>query len=242
MARRFIALVVALIAWQLCAQLSGSVLFPTPLACLDAAQLEIQDGILWSNAKASLMRIAIGYSTACVAGLSLGAISGISGGWGAGVRDVLEILRPIPPIAWVPISILWFGLGDSSAWFVVFLGAFFPIFIQVSHAFSNCPKAYLEVAQSYRASSWQTFCWVRIPAAATQIAQGLRVGLGVAWTSVIAAELVGVRRGLGDRIQQLRYVSDYERMIVCMSVIGVLGWLMIFAANQLERRLISWKS
>ena len=209
--------------------------------CAQAALLELEDGLLWRNAQASLMRIGVGYFFAASLGLCFGALSGISGSWGAGVTDVLEVLRPIPPIAWVPISILWFGLGNSSAWFVVFLGAFFPIFIQVAHAFSNCPADYLEVAHSYRASPWQTFWWVRLPAAAPEIAQGLRVGLGVAWTSVIAAELVGVQQGLGDRIQQLRYVADYERMIVCMVVIGVLGWVMIFMANQLERYWISWR-
>jgi ABC-type nitrate/sulfonate/bicarbonate transport system permease component len=241
MIRRPIALLVALILWQIAAQLSESVIFPSPLACLEAAKGAVEDGSLWRNARASLIRVSVGYLLAAFSGLTLGALSGISGRWGAGFRDVLELLRPIPPIAWVPIAILWFGLGDSSAWFVVFLGAFFPIFIQVSHAFSSCPKEHLEVAQSYRASFWQTVWWVRLPAAAPEIAQGLRVGLGLAWTSVIAAELVGVRQGLGDRIQQLRYVSDYEGMIVCMMIIGLLGWSMVELANRLERRVISWQ-
>ena len=241
MIRRVIALGAALLIWQICAQMSNSVIVPAPWDCAQAGALELEDGILWSNAQASLMRIAVGYILAATLGVCLGALSGIWGSWGAGVTDILEFLRPIPPIAWVPISILWFGLGNSSAWFVVFLGAFFPIYIQVAHAFSNCPTDYLDVAKSYRASPWQTFWWVRVPAAAPDIAQGLRVGLGIAWTSVIAAELVGVQQGLGDRIQQLRYVADYERMIVCMVVIGILGWMMVFMANQLERHLISWR-
>ena len=198
MLRRLIALVVAVLIWQVCAEISNSVIVPSPWACVEAVGLELEDGLLWKNTQASLMRIAVGYSLAAALGLLLGALSGVSGTWGAGFTDVLELLRPIPPIAWVPISILWFGLGNSSAWFVVFLGAFFPIFIQVAHAFSSCPTEYLDVARSYRASSWQTFWWVRLPAASPEIAQGLRVGLGVAWTSVIAAELVGVQQGLGD--------------------------------------------
>ena len=79
---------------------------------------------MWINAQASLLRIAVGYTLAAIFGLTLGAVAGVSGSWGAGVTDVLELLRPIPPIAWVPISILWFGLGNSSAWFVVFLARF----------------------------------------------------------------------------------------------------------------------
>ncbi len=97
------------------------------------------------------------------------------------------------------------------------------------------------MARAYEASAWETFVSVRIPAAAPHIAQGLRVGLGLAWTSVIAAELVGVKNGLGDRIQQLRYVSDYEGMVVCMIAIGVLGWLMTNAANVAQRRMVPWQ-
>lgn len=207
------------------------------LAAVDA----VSDGSLLKHTLASLARVGVGYSLAALLGVVLGALSGILGTYGLGLRDVLEMLRPIPPIAWVPIAILWFGLGDKSAWFVVFLGAFFPIFIQVAHAFANCPDEHIEVARAYDASPWDTFLWVRVPAAAPDIAQGLRVGLGLAWTSVIAAELVGVKNGLGDRIQQLRYVTDYEGMLVCMLVIGLLGWSMTTVANLVQKRMVPWQ-
>jgi NitT/TauT family transport system permease protein/sulfonate transport system permease protein len=241
MIRRIIALSVALLVWQIAASLADSVIFPAPWDCLIAAQDAVADGTLWKNTAASLARVGVGYTVAAFLGVLLGALSGILGSYGLGFRDVLELLRPIPPIAWVPIAILWFGLGDKSAWFVVFLGAFFPIFVQVAHAFANCPDEHLEVAQAYDASPWDTFLWVRVPAAAPHIAQGLRVGLGLAWTSVIAAELVGVKNGLGDRIQQLRYVSDYEGMLVCMIVIGLLGWSMTTVANLVQQRVVPWQ-
>ena len=241
MMRRLIAILVALVVWQTAAVLANSVIFPTPVDCWTAAQEAVADGSLWKNTVASLARVGVGYVLAAVLGVLLGAASGIAGTMGLGFRDVLELLRPIPPIAWVPIAILWFGLGNSSAWFVVFLGAFFPIFIAVAHAFANCPDEHLEVSRAFAASGWDTFVSVRIPAAAPDIAQGLRVGLGLAWTSVIAAELVGVKNGLGDRIQQLRYVSDYEGMVVCMITIGLLGWLMTNAANVAQRRMVPWQ-
>jgi len=240
MLRRFLSLIGAIVLWQGMAWGLNSVVFPDPVTCFSAAILAIEDGSLWSNSIASLTRVAIGYSIAALLGVTLGALSGITSSIGLMFRDILEFLRPIPPIAWVPLAIVWFGIGDSSAWFIVFMGAFFPIFIQVSHAFSTCSDEYLEVAKAYEASPWITFWWVRCPAAAPQIAQGLRVGLGLAWTSVIAAELVGVKHGLGDRIQQLRYVSDYEGMIVCMITIGLLGWAMIFGTNILQRWWIPW--
>ena len=241
MLRRLASLTVALVVWQLAATIADSVIFPSPLACFDAAVDAVSDGTLQKNTLASLARVGVGYSLAALPGVLLGALSGILGVFGLGFRDVLELLRPIPPIAWVPIAILWFGLGDKSAWFVVFLGAFFPIFIQVAHAFANCPDEYLEVSDAFETSALDTFLWVRVPAAAPDIAQGLRVGLGLAWTSVIAAELVGVKNGLGDRIQQLRYVSDYEGMLVCMIVIGLLGWTMTTAANSLQKKVVPWQ-
>lgn len=241
MFRRLLSILGAVLLWQITAMLLDSVIFPAPIDCLSAAISAIEDGSLLSNSLASLTRVGIGYSIAAILGVTLGALSGITATIGLVFRDVLEFLRPIPPIAWVPLAIVWFGLGNSSAWFIVFMGAFFPIFIQVSHAFANCSDEYLEVGKAYEASPWITFWWIRCPAAAPEVAQGLRVGLGLAWTSVIAAELVGVKHGLGDRIQQLRYVSDYEGMIVCMIAIGLLGWSMIFGANLLQRWWIPWQ-
>ena len=161
MLRRGIAVVTAVVIWQLVASLVGSVILPTPLDCLVAAQQGVMDGSLGSNALASLTRVAIGYVMAAVAGVLLGALSGLTSSAGLALRDILELLRPIPPIAWVPIAILWFGLGDSSAWFVVFVGAFFPIFIQVSHAFSTCDRDLWCLSTSgYEAHrTWLTYCF-----------------------------------------------------------------------------------
>ena len=99
MLRRLIALLVALVFWHVAAQLSSSVIFPSPLACFEAGREAIEDGSLWRNSKASLIRVSVGYLLVALSGLILGALSGISGRWGAGFRDLLELLRPIPPIA-----------------------------------------------------------------------------------------------------------------------------------------------
>ena len=194
------------------------------------------------NALASVFRVLIGFILAVFIGSIGGLLCGLGNKWMRGLLDVLEILRPIPPIAWVPLSIVWFGLGDHSAWFVVFLGAFFPIFVHTYHAFSRPPIDLIEVSQNFGATFWQELTMLRIPFAAPELFQGMRIGLGLAWTSVIAAELVGVRSGLGDRIQQLRYISDYEAMIINMIIIGVLGWMMVLLLNQIEKQVITWKN
>jgi NitT/TauT family transport system permease protein/sulfonate transport system permease protein len=199
-----------------------------------------RDGTLLHDCAASLGRVLVGYAGASAAGLLLGAATALSGPWGSGVRTVLELLRPIPPIAWVPLAILWFGLGDGSAWFIVFAGAFFPIYIQVAWALGHCPEPYLELARGLGASDRLTLLRVRLPAAAPQVADGLRTGLGLAWTSVIAAELVGAQSGLGYRIQMHRLVLETEGVIVGMACIGVLGFGMSALARRVERRLLPW--
>jgi ABC-type nitrate/sulfonate/bicarbonate transport system permease component len=227
------AFVVALAAWEGAAALARSPTLPGPLAVLRF--LPSMDGLA-GDLGASVLRVLVGYALAMAAGLVVGGVTGLSRRLGHGFGFVLNLLRPIPPIAWVPLAILWFGLGDGSAWFIVFVGAFFPIFVNVAWALANTPAAYLELARSVGASRWQILTRIRIPAAAPQIAAGLRTGLGLAWTSVIAAELVGAQQGLGYRIQAYRLTLDTEGVMACMACIGLCGYLMDLGARALERR------
>lgn len=228
--------------WHLFSVAIASPVLPSPLDVAVAFVDGVQDDSIPKGVIASLGRVAVGYMLAVFVGVTLGTGLGIYFSWGESIKSLLELMRPVPPIAWVPLAILWFGIGDHSAWFIVFIGAFFPVFIQVYMAFIRPPKQLMELAQQYELSPSTTFWHVRLPAAAPEIFQALRVGLGVAWTSVIAAELVGVRAGLGDRIGQLRYSLDYEGVIACMICIGCLGWLMSIAAFKLERWLCPWVS
>ena len=237
--RRLISFCIGALLWQILAIMLHSSVFPDPLSILNSLSREFP--FLIENASASIIRVFVGFSLALLIGSIGGMICGLSRFWFGIFLDIIEVLRPIPPIAWVPLSIVWFGLGDHSAWFVVFLGAFFPIFIHTSHAFSRPPMDLIEVSRNLGANFWQELQMLRIPAAAPELFQGIRIGLGLAWTSVIAAELVGVRSGLGDRIQQLRYISDYESMIINMIVIGILGWIMVSLLNQMEEKIITWK-
>ncbi len=235
-----LALLLALALWAGGAAAADSPVLPGPLAVARTAGELIADGSLLEDALASLSRVFIGYCLAAAAGLTLGAATALSGRWGEGARTVLELLRPIPPIAWVPLAILWFGLGDRSAWFIVFIGAFFPIYIQVTWALTHCPERWLELSRALGAGGWLTLLRVRLPAAAPQVAAGLRVGLGLAWISVIAAELVGAQSGLGYRIQMHRIVLETEGVIVGMLTIGLLGFGMGAAASRLVGWLLPW--
>jgi NitT/TauT family transport system permease protein/sulfonate transport system permease protein len=238
--KKILAILTFVLSWHLLSILIASPVLPSPIGVVIALFDGIQDGTLPVAIMASLGRVAVGFILAVVAGVTLGLGLGLYFNWGDPIKSLLELMRPIPPIAWVPLAILWFGIGDQSAWFIVFVGAFFPIFIQVYVAFVRPPRDLMELAQQYEFSPSTLFWHVRLPAAAPEIFQALRVGLGLAWTSVIAAELVGVRAGLGDRIGLLRYSLDYEGVIACMICIGCLGWLMSIVAFKMERWLCPW--
>jgi len=228
------------IGWELAARVLSSPALPSPSQVMATAWWLVGEGTLVQDVVGSLSRVLTGFVLAAVAGLSLGAVGALGGRGSAGLRAVVEVLRPIPPIAWIPLALLWFGLGDPSARFIVFVGAFSPIFVQTCWALSRCPPGYLELARSVGASPWLTFRRVRLPAAAPGIAAGLRTGLGLAWTSVIAAELVGAQSGLGYRIQMHRLVLETDGVMVGMACIGGCGLLMDLAARTVERRLVDW--
>lgn len=229
---------VALGAWDVIGRQLASPGLPPPSAVARAAAGMLADGTLVADVAASLFRVLVGYSLAAAAGLALGALVGLGGALGAGLLGAVQLLRPIPPIAWVPLAILWAGLGDPSAWLIVFIGAFFPIFTQVAWALAHTPPAWLELAHSLGASPRLTLLRVRFPAAAPGIAAGLRTGLGLAWTSVVAAELVGAQSGLGYRIQMHRLLLETDGVLVGMACIGALGFGMDALARRVERAVV----
>jgi NitT/TauT family transport system permease protein/sulfonate transport system permease protein len=229
-----LAVLLGLVAWELLARHLASPVLPPASQVATSALTMFRDGGLLDDVIASLVRVLVGYGAAAVAGLVLGGLVALGGPIGAGVLGAVQLLRPIPPIAWVPLAILWCGLGDHSAWFIVFVGAFFPIFTQVAWALAGTPEPWLELARSLGASPWLVLTRIRFPAAAPGIAAGLRTGLGLAWTSVVAAELVGAQSGLGYRIQMHRLVLETDGVLVGMACIGALGFGMDLVARRLE--------
>jgi NitT/TauT family transport system permease protein/sulfonate transport system permease protein len=237
-----LAVLVALGAWEFTARHFASPALPPVSQVFSTGIALAREGGLWDDVFASLARVLVGFGAAAIAGVGLGGLVALGGVPGAGMLGAVQLLRPIPPIAWVPLAILWCGLGDRSAWFIVFIGAFFPIFTQVAWALAGCPAPYLELAQSLGASRWLVLTRIRFPAAAPGIVAGLRTGLGLAWTSVVAAELVGAQSGLGYRIQMHRLVLETDGVFVGMACIGALGFAMDGVARRLEgalaRRLV----
>jgi ABC-type nitrate/sulfonate/bicarbonate transport system permease component len=240
--RHLIAIPVIFIVWELGVRLqwiNGNIM-PAPSATLHALYQLAEAGYLWRDIGASVLRVTIGFSLAAVAAISLGLALGIWRSAAAYILPVIELIRPISVLAWIPLAILWFGLGDHSAWFIIFLGSFFPIFTNTYLGARSVAPIHIQVAQCFGASRWLFLRRVMFPSALPYIIAGLRVGLGVGWTCVIAAELIAATSGLGYMIQLARTMIETENVMAGMIVIGVIGFIMNSGMLWLERRFIRW--
>jgi sulfonate transport system permease protein len=191
---------------------------------------------------ASLLRVLEGFAAAAALGLALGVAVGISTTVARFTDLIIQILRPIPPIAWIPLAILWFGIGEASKVYIIFLGAFFPIIIGVIEGIRNTDHRYVEVARVLETSRWRLIRRVVLPGALPTIITGLRIGLGNAWVCVVAAELIAAERGVGYIIVDGREMSRPDLVIAGMISIGVIGKLMDVGLRKMERVLVPWRA
>lgn len=242
--RRLVVPVTLVLAWE--AAVDGGWLdrntLPAPSAVLRALADLAELGRLWPDIAASLGRIAVGFSLATVAGIALGSLLGWYRRLAEYLLPVIELIRPISVIAWIPIAILWFGLGNKSAWFLIFLGAFFPIFTNAFAGVRALAPTHLRVAQCLGVSRRQFVVSVLLPSALPLILTGMRIGLGTGWTCVIAAELIASTSGLGYMIQIARTMIETEKVLGGMLVIGLIGFAMNAAMVKLERWLTPWRT
>jgi NitT/TauT family transport system permease protein/sulfonate transport system permease protein len=215
-------------------------LLPSPVAVARALWDLAVDGSLWIHLGASLQRVAVGFVLACIAGLALGLVCGWWRTISDYVRPVVEALRPIPPLAWIPITILWFGLGDQASYFLVFLGAFFPAFVATYTAVRSLDRNQMNAALCLGAKPWQLFWDVLIPASLPIILPGLRIALGVGWMCVVTAELIAAQTGLGYLIQQSRMLFQINNVVAGMVTIGLVGFAMSAILERVERKVNAW--
>jgi NitT/TauT family transport system permease protein len=201
---------------------------------------------IWQHASASLGRVLAGSAVAAVLAIPMGLARGRSSRMDDAFIPITEMIRPIPPIAWVPLgSIIFIALTGTVVWvkvFIVFIGAFFPILLNTLYGARSIDPVYLDVARAYRASPAKTWTTVVVPAALPSIITGIRIGLGVAWMSIIAAEMIGgSASGLGYFILAMYTVGgDTPAIVAGMAAIGLIG----FAMNELlllaTRRATRW--
>ena len=228
--------------WQLLASIGwiNPVLLPSPLQLAAAAYELTVDGILWTHTLASLNRVLTGFALAAVTGITLGVALGWSDVLADLVRPLVESVRPIPPIAWTPIAILWFGVGDAPSYFLVFIGAVFPVFINTFSAVRNIDRVQINAALCLGAKPGLLIRDILIPASLPVIFPGLRIALGVGWMCVVAAELIAAQSGLGYMIQQNRVLLQTQNVVTGMITIGIVGFAMSALMELAEKRLLPW--
>jgi len=197
-------------------------------------------GELPHDALASLLRIAIGFGIGGGLALPLGLIMGARPAAYALLNPVLQLLRPIPPIAYIPLAILWFGLGNPPAYFLIALGAFFPVLMNTIAGVRAVDAIYLRAARNLGAGDWVLFRRVMIPAAMPYILTGVRVGIGVAFIVVIVAEMIAVNAGLGYRILEAREYFWSDKVIAGMFTIGLCGLGIDVGMSRLNGWLLRW--
>lgn len=225
-----------LTAWHLTVKASGSDIFPTPYAVLGGLAELARQGLLLKYIVASLYRVSWGFGMAVLVGVPLGLVLGWFRPAFAALNPFIQILRPISPIAWIPVAILWFGVKDTAPIFLIFLASVFPIAVSSMSAVQNMQQVYLRAAQNFGLEGGSLFRRVILPAALPQIITGIRIALGVAWLVVVAAEMIAVNSGLGYLIIDARNAGKrYDLVVAGMVMIGLIGLLLDLLVRRLER-------
>jgi len=217
----------------------NSFLLPAPSAVLISLVASV-DRILLEDVPLSLQRVLVGFCLTAATAIPLGIVLGRSSHLRYFVLPIFQAIRPIPPIAWIPLSILWFGLGNGASYFITMLASFFPVLINSYLAARGVEAAHINAARSLGAKPSQISLDVVLPAIAPQIFSGLRIGLGVAWMSLIAAEIAASNGGLGYRMQISQEMLEIDRVIAGMFVIGAIGFVLDGLLALLQRRLLPW--
>ena len=220
-----LAVIAALIAiWWLAVLATHSLIFPTPWAVVTGTLELLKDGTLWRHIGASLMRVGAGFGLAVLVAVPLGLWMGWVRGAYQTLNPLFQILRPISPIAWIPLAILWFGVGDASPIYLIFISSVFPMVVQTTVGVHTIEKRYLRAAENFGVSRRTLFKRVVIPAVLPQILVGMRIGLGVAWLVVVAAEMIALHSGLGYMIMDSRNAGNrYDLVVAGMIIIGLIG-------------------
>lgn len=230
--------------WQIIASLVGDTLIlPSFFQVLQALE-SIWRVILTEDLPISLLHFSIGMALGFLIAMPIGMGMGWSRAMDRLIDPIVEIVRPIPPLAWIPFAIVWFGLTHESAGFIVFVGAVFPILINTYVGFRNLPRVYVECARVLGATRDRDLIrYVAIPFALPSIAGGVRIAMGIAWMCLVAAEMFGVSTsGLGYKIWSYYYLHKMDYVLLYMIVLGLLGLLIDRSFRYIvEEKMLRWQ-
>jgi NitT/TauT family transport system permease protein len=231
-----------LLGWHQAVKATGTKVFPEPLEVLKGLAELSRKGLLWRYMGDSLRRASLGFSLAVLFGIPVGLVLGWYPAAAQTANPVIQMLRPISPIAWIPLAIVWFGIGDSSAVFLIFLAAFFPVTVATTNAVRNVPQVFRRAGRNFGLSPVQVLTRVVFPAALPQILVGLRIALGIAWLVLVAAEMIAVDSGLGYLVIDSRNSGKrYDLVVAAMLTIGLIGLALDLAFRRIETvKAVRW--
>ena len=230
--------------WQMLVsyyQVSASV-FPGPLMVFARFWQHLLDGSLLQHTVASLYRVTVGFYLAAMLGIPLGIFIGrCIIAWNV-LNPVIQFLRPISPLAWIPLAMLWFGIGDKPAIFLIFLSCFFTLIVATTIAVGSINKVYFQVAANFNFSRTDILFKVIVPAIIPDLVTALRLTVSIAWLVVVAAEMIAVQSGLGYLILDSRNALRMDSVMVGMIAIGIIGLVLDYVVKQLGKGEASvWK-
>jgi taurine transport system permease protein len=241
-----IGIVAAIVGWQLAAAaIADPLLLPAPLDVwrdfLDLATAPKGALSIWPQIEASLVRVSLGWGFGVVLGVFVGAIMGTSRIIHGLVYPVVELLRPIPALAYAPVMVVWFGIGETSKVLLLFATAFPVMLITTASAVGGVDESFGRAALTLGASRWYTLTRVIIPGALPQIFTAIRLSLGLTWATVVAAEFIAASKGLGWMILQASRYLDTATIFVGIAWIGILAFSTDALVRLIERRVVPWK-
>lgn len=234
--------VLLLVIWQICSQLGiiNPHILPSPVKEFDTLKSLVASGKLQEHLLVSGQRVLKGFLIGGVSGIGIGSMMGLSRITNQLLISLVGILRPIPMIAWIPMLILWMGIGEESKVTVIAIGSFWPILLNTIQGFQTVDKKLLEVASILRKSKLKMIIKVIFPAALPSIFTGIRLGMGSAWTCVVAAEMIAASKGIGFMITYARELSQAHVMLVGVFSIGFIGLFIDLVILKLQEYLLRW--
>jgi len=237
-----IGIATVLVTWHVAVRMSGTNIFPSPLSVAQGIEGLMAGGRFWTYVRDSLLRVSAGYLLAVASGIPLGILLGWFPILNSAVNPLIQMLRPISPLAWMPLAVIWFGVGNITPIFLIFLAAFFPIVVSTINAVRNVPRVLLLTGSNFGLSRIDMLRRVVFPATIPSVLTGLRLALGVAWLVVVAAEMIAVDSGLGYLIIDSRNAGKrYDLVVAGMLAIGIIGLMLDLLIRRLERlRSVRW--
>ena len=231
-----------LTAWYFAVARTHTAIFPSPIDVEHGLVELVREGLLWRDIGDSLFRVGVGYGLGVLLGVPLGVLLGWYPTSAVTVNPVIQMLRPISPLAWIPLAIVWFGISSFSAIFLIFLGSFFPIVVSTMSGVRNVPEMFRRAGLNFGLSPAGLLRRVVFPAALPQIVVGLRISLGIAWLVVVAAEMIAVDSGLGYLIIDSRNAGKrYDLVVAGMLLIGIIGFCLDSGIRRLEKvKSVRW--